>query len=174
MYGHAEDDGRVYQAGGDQHITEYHQYHVHVPDLDDDEDEYYDDAGYHGGSDVWDAVRSVLFSLVPLIVPVLAGASTRDLWIAKPEPSMWWVITYTLAALILSVVAVTSCWTSCGLKSWAPANSPTGCWPSSATSTSCAVTRQDWGSHRSTRSDTTLLPSWGPCRHLRVTPHMGR
>ncbi|MEU9118733.1 hypothetical protein AB0C96_02525 [Streptomyces sp. NPDC048506] len=110
MRASAEDEGRVYQAGGDQHITEYH-FHGSAPDIDDDDDEDGDDDwGYYetGGSSwdtVWETLLSVLLALVPLLPLAIAGASTRAVWSDKSDPSTWWAVLYSLGAVIVGATA---------------------------------------------------------------------
>jgi len=106
MRASAEDEGRVYQAGRDQHITAYH-FHGSVPDIDDDDDEDGDDDwGYYetGGSSwggVWETLLSVLLALAPLLPLAIAGASTRFVWTDKSDPSTWLSVLYSLGAVIV-------------------------------------------------------------------------
>ncbi|TBO57907.1 hypothetical protein EYS09_20245 [Streptomyces kasugaensis] len=106
MRASAEDEGRVYQAGRDQHITEFH-FHGSPPDVDDDDDEDEDDDwGYYetGGSSwggIWETLLSVLLALAPLLPLAIAGASTRAVWTDKSDPSTWWSVLYSLGAVIV-------------------------------------------------------------------------
>ncbi|MCO8308558.1 hypothetical protein [Streptomyces sp. RKCA744] len=104
MRASAEDEGRVYQAGGDQHITEYH-FHGATPDIGDDDDGD-DDWGYYetGGSSwagFWETLLSVLLALAPLLPLAIAGASTRAVWTNNSDPSVWWSVLYSLGAVIV-------------------------------------------------------------------------
>src|SRR4051794_4029041 len=105
MRASAEDEGRVYQAGRDQHITEYH-FHGSAPDADehDDEDEddawYYAEAGGSSGSGLWETLLSVLLALAPLIPFAIAGASIHAVWTTESARTFWAVL-YSLGALVV-------------------------------------------------------------------------
>ncbi|GCD35810.1 hypothetical protein OEIGOIKO_03557 [Streptomyces chrestomyceticus JCM 4735] len=114
MNASAEDEGRVYQAGGDQHITEYH-YHGAEPvladDEVDDEDEDDDEGGWHyEPADVYflnglgDLFALALLPLAPIIPLAISGASVRATWTADPGPSLWWSTLYTLGTMALAAL----------------------------------------------------------------------
>ncbi|WP_241060082.1 hypothetical protein [Streptomyces marispadix] len=104
MRASAEDEGRVYQAGHDQHITEYHLYGL-TPDIDDDDDEE-DDDGYDEDEDgsswggVLEALLSVLTALVALLPLALAGASIHSVVTAESFPSFLAVL-YSVGSLVV-------------------------------------------------------------------------
>ncbi|MDI6410613.1 hypothetical protein QLX52_17420 [Streptomyces albus] len=108
MRASAEDEGRVYQAGRDQHITEYH-FHGLVSDTDDDDDEDEDEDdswGYYETANSFrdrtgETILSVLLALAPLLPLAIAGASTRAVWTDKSAPSTWWSVLYTLGAAVV-------------------------------------------------------------------------
>lgn len=111
MHASAEDEGRVYQAGRDQHITEYH-FHGSAPDADNDDDEdvdddwYYVEAGANSGSGFWEAVLSVLLALAPLLPLAIAGASIHSVWAAESARSFWSVL-YSLGAVVVGATSFT-------------------------------------------------------------------
>ncbi|MGW5290201.1 hypothetical protein [Streptomyces bacillaris] len=106
----AEDEGRVYQAGRDQHITECH-FHGSAPDTDDDDDEDEDDdwGYYETGGTFWDrtgeTILSVLLALAPLLPLAIAGSSTRAVWTDKSDPSTWWSVLYTLGTVVVGATS---------------------------------------------------------------------
>lgn len=105
IYGSAEDEGRVYQAGRDQHITEYHIYGS-APDTDDDDVDdnwYYADAGGGFGGGVWETLLSVLFALAPLLPLAVAGASIHSVWGVAESPRSFWSVLYSLGAVVVGV-----------------------------------------------------------------------
>ncbi|MGW7364297.1 hypothetical protein ACWGI8_12920 [Streptomyces sp. NPDC054841] len=106
MRASAEDEGRVYQAGRDQHITEYH-FHGSAPDIDDYDDEDGDDdwdypeKGDSSWGGIWETLLSVLLALAPLLPLAIAGASTRAVWTDKSDPSIWWSVLFSLGTVIV-------------------------------------------------------------------------
>ncbi|WP_210579690.1 hypothetical protein [Streptomyces sp. GESEQ-4] len=108
MRARAEDEGRVYQAGGDQHITEYH-FHGSAPEIDDDDDEDADDDWYYeeAGSSwdgVWESLLSFFLALAPLLPLAIAGASIHSVWTAESARSFWSVL-YSLGAVVVGATA---------------------------------------------------------------------
>ncbi|MEV6668725.1 hypothetical protein [Streptomyces sp. NPDC051162] len=105
MQAEAEDEGRVYQAGRDQHITEYH-FHGTAPDAGDYDDdgndgwEYADQGGSPWGG-TWETLLSVLLALVPLLPLAIAGAGTRAVWTDRSDPSNLWSVLFSLGAVIV-------------------------------------------------------------------------
>ncbi|MCF1597683.1 hypothetical protein [Streptomyces muensis] len=111
MRASAEDEGRVYQAGGDQHITEYH-FHGSSPGIDADDDEdgdddwgYYETEGSSWGG-IWESLLSFLVALAPLLPLAIAGASTRSVWTDESDPSTWWAVLYSLGAVIVGAIGL--------------------------------------------------------------------
>jgi hypothetical protein len=109
MHASAEDEGRVYQAGRDQHITEYH-FHSAAPEIDDedaDDDWYFEDEIGSSWDGFWETLLSVLLALAPLLPLAIAGASIHSVWTAKSHPSAWWSALYSLGAFIVGAVGLT-------------------------------------------------------------------
>ncbi|MEV7287773.1 hypothetical protein AB0O01_24915 [Streptomyces sp. NPDC093252] len=111
MHAEAEDEGRVYQAGRDQHITEYH-FHGAAPDADDygdqgDDGWEYTDQGGSPWDGTWETLLSVLLALVPLLPLAIAGASTRAVWTDRTDPSHWWPVVFSLGAVIVGATGFT-------------------------------------------------------------------
>ncbi|PTM87650.1 hypothetical protein [Streptomyces sp. VMFN-G11Ma] len=108
MHASAEDEGRIYQAGRDQHITEYH-FHGSASDVDDedaDDDWYYQEVGGSSWDEVWASVLSVLMALAPLLPFAIVGASIHSVWTADSARSFWSVL-YSLGAVIVGATAFT-------------------------------------------------------------------
>ncbi|MFI0259834.1 hypothetical protein ACH4OW_12470 [Streptomyces sp. NPDC017056] len=110
MYGSASDDGAVYQAGRDQHITETH-YHFGPGagrELDsDDEDvpyvspDYATDDHYCEGGFLYGLGTALLFLLTP--VPLLiVGTSIQVIYTSRPSPSTWWSLLYSLVSFVVA------------------------------------------------------------------------
>ncbi|MFI7415129.1 hypothetical protein ACIBU0_41490 [Streptomyces sp. NPDC049627] len=105
LHASAEDEGRVYQAGRDQHITEYH-FHGSAADTDDDDDEdvdddwSYADAGGSPGSGFRENLLSTLLALAPLLPLAIAGSSIHSVWATESAPSFW-SVPYSLGALVV-------------------------------------------------------------------------
>lgn len=111
MNANAEDDGRVYQAGGDQHINEYH-FHGADPVPDEDEDDgvegwYYEPADVYFLNGLGDLLALVLLPLAPVIPLAISGASVRATWTTDPGPSLWWSTLYTLGTVALAALVFT-------------------------------------------------------------------
>ena len=100
MRASAEDEGRVYQAGNDQHITEYHLYGP-TGDVDDDDDDCYDeDEGGSSWGGVLEALLSVLIALAPLLPLAIAGASIHSVVTADSFPSFLAVL-YSVGSVVV-------------------------------------------------------------------------